>query len=82
MKLRDFLKLYIELSSLTRIFHENRPAAGSRVSFLENRGSIKTIKERGQRWKKIQNPYFAHNSAPTGAKVCEIKTTPPESIIF
>ena len=32
----------------------------------------------------FQNPYFAHNSAPVGAEVCEIKTTPPESesIIF
>ena len=24
----------------------------------------------------FQNPYFAHNLAPTEAKVCEIKTTP------
>ena len=46
----DSLKLYTEISSLTRIFHDKGPVTGSRVSFLENRGSIKTIKERGQRW--------------------------------
>ena len=28
------------------------------------------------RWKKCQNQYFAHNSTPVGANVCEIKTTP------
>ena len=33
MKLRDFFKLYIEISSLTRIFHEKRVATGSRDSF-------------------------------------------------
>ena len=47
MNLRDFLKLYIEISSLTRIFHEKAASTGSRVSFLENRGPIKTIKDRG-----------------------------------
>ena len=78
----DFLKLYTEISSLTRIFHEKRAATGSRVSFLENRGSIKTIKEGGSAEQIFPNPYFAHNSAPTGAEVCEIKTTPPESIIL
>ena len=37
----------------------------------ENHGSIKIIKERGNpEKKKIQNPYFAHNSTPVGAKVC------------
>ena len=39
MNLRDFLKLYTEISSLNWIFHQNRPAAGSRLSFLENRWS-------------------------------------------
>ena len=47
MKPRDFLKLYIEMSSLTRIFHEKVASTGSRVSFLENRGPIKTIKDKG-----------------------------------
>ena len=48
----DFLKLYTEISSLTRIFHEKAASTGSRVSFLENRGPIKTIKERGNAEKK------------------------------
>ena len=46
MNRRDFLKLYTEISSLTRIFHEKAASTGSRVSFLENRGPIKTIKEK------------------------------------
>ena len=54
MKLRDFLKLYTEISSLTRIFHEKAASTGSRVSFLENRGPIKTIKERGNAEQKNQ----------------------------
>ena len=33
MNLRDFLILYTEISSLNWIFHENRPATGSRDSF-------------------------------------------------
>ena len=43
----DILKLYTEISSLNQIFHEKAASTGSRVSFLENRGSIKTIKQRG-----------------------------------
>ena len=54
MNLRDFLILYTEISSLNWIFHQNRPATGSRVSFLENRGPIKAIKERGNAEKKNQ----------------------------
>ena len=56
----DFLELYTEISSLTRIFHEKRAATGSRVSFLKNRGSIKTIKERGNAEKKNQEKKSAH----------------------
>ena len=82
MNLRDFLILYTEISTLYWIFHENTPVARSRVSFIGNRGSIKSIKEMGQRWICFQNSYFDHNSAPTGAEVSEIKTSPPESIIF
>ena len=47
MKRRDFFNLYTEISSLTRIFHEKAASTGSRVSFLENRGPIQAIKERG-----------------------------------
>ena len=54
MKRRDFLKLYSEISSLTRIFHEKAASTGSRVSFLENRGPIKPIQERGNAEKKIK----------------------------
>ena len=78
----DIKKLYTEISSLNRIFHEKAASTGSRVSFLENHGSIKSIKQRGNPEKKIQNPYFAHNSTPVGANLCEIKTTPPHSILF
>ena len=79
----DIKKLYTEISSLNRLFHEKAASTGSRVSFLKNRGSIKTIKQRGnQDFFFFQNPYFAHNSTPVGANVCEIKTTPPEAIIF
>ena len=46
-KLLIDLKIYNEISSLTRIFHEKAASTGSRVSFLKNRGSIKTIKQRG-----------------------------------
>ena len=61
MNLRDFLILYTEISSLNWIFHENRPAAASRVSFHENRGPIKTIKERGNaEKKKIKKKKGAH----------------------
>ena len=61
MNLRDFLILYTEISSLNWIFHENRPAAGSRVSFLENRGPIKPIRERGNaEQKKIKKTKSAH----------------------
>ena len=42
----------------------------------QNHGSIKTIKQRGNPDFFFQNPYFAHNSTPVGANVCEIKTTP------
>ena len=50
----DFLELYTEISSLTRIFHEKAASAGSRVNFLENRGSIKATKERGNAETKNQ----------------------------
>ena len=60
MKLRDFLKLYTEISSLTRIFHEKAAPTGSWVSFLENRGPIKPIKERGNAEKKNQEKKSAH----------------------
>ena len=46
--------LYTEISSLTRIFHEKAASTGSRVSFLENRGLIKTIKEKDNAEKKSQ----------------------------
>ena len=36
----------------------------------------KNHKTEGQPWFFFQNPYFAHNSTPVGANVCEIKTTP------
>ena len=54
MNRRDFSKLYTEISSLTRIFHEKAASTGSRVNFLENRGLIKNIKDRGNAKKKTQ----------------------------
>ena len=56
----DFLKLYTEISSLTRIFHEKPASTGSRVSFLENRGSIKPIKERDNAENKKNKEKSAH----------------------
>ena len=50
----DIKKLYTEISSLNRIFHEKAASTGSRVSFLENPGSIKTIKQRGNAENKIK----------------------------
>ena len=49
MNLRDFLILYTEIPSSNWIFYENWPVTGSLVGFIENRGSIKSIKERGGR---------------------------------
>ena len=37
----DVLKLYTEISSLTRIFHEKPASTGSRASFLKNHGPQK-----------------------------------------
>ena len=58
MNRRDFLELYIEISSLTRIFHEKAVSTGSRVSFLENRGLIKTIKDRGNAKKQKKSAHL------------------------
>ena len=55
-----YWKLYTEISSLTRIFHEKAASTGSRVSFLENRGPIKPIKEKGNAEKKNQEQKSAH----------------------
>ena len=52
MKLREILKLYTEISSLTRIFHEKAVSTSSRFSFIGNRGPIKNIKEKGNAKKK------------------------------
>ena len=60
MNLRDFLKFYTEISSLNWIFHQNRPVTGSRVSFLENRGLIKTIKDRGNAEQTNREKKSAH----------------------
>ena len=53
-------------SSLDRL-----PSQFSRKSWFH-----KIHKTEGQPWFFFQNPYFAHNSTPVGANVCEIKTTP------
>ena len=64
----EFLKVYPEISSLTRIFHEKAASTGSRVSFLENRGPIKPIKERGNaeqtKIKKKKCSFANHHDFP------------------
>ena len=51
--------------------------------FSQKSWSLKRAQNRGATLKNnLSNQYFAHNSTPRGAHLCEIKTTPPESIIF
>ena len=83
MNLRDFLILYTEILEFILDF-PSKQASDRLPGQLARKSWVHKIHKRegAALKKKFQNPYFAHNSAPVRAEVCEIKTTPPESIIF
>ena len=68
----------LKFLSLYWTFHQNRPVTGSRVSFIGNRGSIKSIKERG-------GQHFFFNllitRLPLGLKCAKLRL-PPQNRSF